>query len=425
MEFLDYLRRERVVFALIALVAGAGVYIGGAEFVHWMEKVGLSELLASSLGVVLVVLVSYAASRRISLLVFRDLVVLAQKNAVVSDARADALRNALRHVIAELRSVHAVGKLKNGLLERVAVETNDAALSITAKLQQIDDTLSALKGLVVDVSKSSEALTLDTVQRGERNRTVLATLDQYIRDRIDSAEEDRRRASDIVEETNSLAGLTDVIKGIATQTNLLALNAAIEAARAGESGRGFAVVADEVRKLSGEVASAASRIQVGISGVAASVGEEFKNKLSEERLREEGDALRGISAQLETLGLEFQMAIDREADAVRAVRDATERLDAMFYEVLSAMQFQDIASQQIRQVQSGLGILETHAEALARHLENPDVGPLELVPLEEQLKAFYDAYVMASQRKTHQDVLGGTHSSESGGGAAAPAVELF
>lgn len=424
MEFLDYLRRERAVFALIALMTGAGVYFGGAEFVHWMAATGLPERLASSLGVVMVVLVSYGASRRISLLVFRHLVVFAHKDAVTSNARADVLGNALRRVIAELRSVHAVGKLKNGLLERVADETNDAALSITAKLQQIDNTLSALKGLVVDASKSSEALTLDTVNRGERNRAVLATLDQYIRDRIDSAEEDRRRAGAIVEETNSLAGLTDVIKGIATQTNLLALNAAIEAARAGDSGRGFAVVADEVRKLSGEVATAASRIQIGIGGVATSIGEEFKNKLSEERLREEGDSLRGISAQLETLGQEFQMAIDRETEAVRAVREATERLDSMFYEVLSAMQFQDIASQQIRQVQSGLGILETHAEALARHLENPDADLLELVPLEEQLKAFYDAYVMTSQRKVHQEILGDTHSLVPGG-SAAPVVELF
>ena len=60
-------------------------------------------------------------------------------------------------------------------------------------------------------------------------------------------------ASAAVDELSSslqnIAGVAEMIDGVAKQTNLLALNATIEAARAGEAGKGFSVVANEVKEL--------------------------------------------------------------------------------------------------------------------------------------------------------------------------------
>jgi methyl-accepting chemotaxis protein len=66
---------------------------------------------------------------------------------------------------------------------------------------------------------------------------------------VQQADETKIHIQELVEASNKIGEVVELITDIAEQTNLLALNATIEAARAGDAGKGFAVVASEVKNL--------------------------------------------------------------------------------------------------------------------------------------------------------------------------------
>ncbi|MFT7005869.1 MAG: methyl-accepting chemotaxis protein [Colwellia sp.] len=233
----------------------------------------------------------------------------------------DSLRNLIESIVnrssqlaAAAEQTSAVTAESTTAIEEQRSQVEQAASATTEMSSTAHSVLSSANDALGEIKHADDEAERVKVISARNRKTI-----EQLANEVDSA---AQVINQLQQDSASIGGILDVIRGIADQTNLLALNAAIEAARAGEQGRGFAVVADEVRTLASRTQESTSEIQTMIEALqtgaskAVTVMDTGKLKASDcVKQSEEADKA------LETITHAVHEAFDRSSQIATAAEE--------------------------------------------------------------------------------------------------------
>ena len=270
------------------------------------------------------------------------------------------------------------------LLNRQAVERQSALLQ--GQVKQVNGLLnSAITGLAASFSQLARSVNeqhelahelIESHGRGGGLQAFVSTTQTTLGLFVDSTVETSHTSMQLVERMDCIsAKIGDILKStddmdaIAKQTNLLALNAAIEAARAGESGRGFAVVADEVRALSSRSTVFSTQIRQHVDAVHT----ELKAADAAVSLLAAKDMSFALGSRKQVNGMldDLQHMNGRTLQIIAQLDAISSSIGDGINSAVTALQFQDLSSQLLAQMQGHCSGLEAFSQRLQGHSRLP------------------------------------------------------
>ncbi|WP_293762920.1 methyl-accepting chemotaxis protein [uncultured Aquitalea sp.] len=247
----------------------------------------------------------------------------------IEDKDGDSLLAAIRGMRNELRETVSGLIATSRQLDAAATQVADSAQQVASGSERQNEAASSMAAAVEELSTSlsvsaerseeADQLSRSAVNQSATGVAVIGNASQSMSSIVSSIGEVAGTIEKLSRQSESIAGIVDVIRDVADQTNLLALNAAIEAARAGEQGRGFAVVADEVRKLAERTAQSTTEIASIVQEIQGTTRHVVGDMSTSRRIVEEGQ---GKADEARSVMGDIRGQIDQACEAVAEIRNA-------------------------------------------------------------------------------------------------------
>ena len=251
-------------------------------------------------------------------------------------------------------------------VERQEAVANEQASSVSQTTSTVDSLgeYSRRSAVQAEESTKSASTALSLAESGaktvEQTRVGMESLKERVR-------EIAEQIINLSEQTEQIAGVSELVGDLANQTNMLALNAAVEAARAGEYGKGFGVVAGEIRKLADQSRKSADKINNLVTDVQTAMN-------SAVMVTDEGK---------KTAESSIVLALDT-AESFIGVKDAVNSVYNNTSEISNAARQQAVG---IQEILAAVNALNLGAMDTAADMEEVKTSTVNLKKSTEELKA--------------------------------------
>jgi methyl-accepting chemotaxis protein len=285
--------------------------------------------------------------------------------------------------------------------------------------------LQGIEKALVDIQQgaSTSAESVIAVTRNAESGIEIMNESISEMDRID--EESNKAISAmqrLVQQTDEVTNIIEVIKDLVSDTELLAFNAAIIAAKAGAEGKGFSVVAGEIRDLADRTTTSAEDIHRIITAIANDTVEvtdavnatAARISRGKQLSMETGAALAKILESAKDSNLranEISKQTSEQSTRAHTLIDDTAKSLMSVKSIVNAMNEQTVS---IHQVQEGTAEMKLAADQISRGMEEQVKANREfdhgLAEREEMIHAVNSA--VKFQSETVQKIYGLIENSQ-------------